>query len=579
MVRHMRKRNAFAMCMLIGYLAFGLACILDSDSENNTGNNTSNNSKNNSTPTTLGGNVENEQVWKGKLEVTKDVFVREGASVTIEAGTEIVMCADCSIHFGYLSDRATVKANGTAEKPIIIRGKDGDAGYWASAIFGANLTSNSAIKHVQIKHAGQTDAPAALFESAILVEDLTVEDSGEVGVYAAGFKEGSKNLTVSRTAGYPVVLASEDALHNFPTGDTLTEGGKPYVKLDFSDLKNDSTMRKLSLPYFMAKDMRIRDSGTLTVDAGVNIVVDTDLSFALSYLSDVATFKFNGTETEPIVFQGADPQAGSWAGLSVGNKATSNSYLEHVFVRHAGGIDNYAFDANSDVVLKNVTFEDNKKGVFLNGVSFGEGSTALTIKGTKEAPLTIPANAMVTIPDNSDFSGNDDDHVLIDSPRMETSGTIPKINVPYLSQRGVFLANSVDVTFSAGVTIKFAADTTLYLSYLSDVATFTIAGTAEDPVTFTGADETAGSWDGAIVGNKASSSSIIKHAKFLYGGKSDGANLSTDIPLEINNSSFENSSGYGLIINYRDAEDPPRSYDNTNTFSGNAQGNVRDDRQ
>lgn len=574
-----QPRDRFLIGLLGAYIAFGMACFIDSDDDNNSNNNPSNpnnnpNTSNNGT-INIGEDISKETTWKGLVKVNKDVSLRNGAALTVEAGTEIVMCADCTLDLAYFNDSTTFNFNGTAEKPIIIRGAQPVEGYWKGVRVGENATSLSALKHVHIKHAGGEQTPSLELERDILVEGLSIEASAFDALHATSFKEGSTGLTVKTTKGYAAVLKDVQGLLSFPANEELA-ADKPEVVLDFTNLEGTGTIRALSLPYYVPKSLRLIKDSDITITEGATFRVGVDQGLAFAYFNDAATLKVQGSAAKPVVFEGKDPSPGSWEGIEFNENLRSASVLEHMIVRHGGasdgskaGIINY-----SQALFKNVTVEQTKGyGVILKSEArFKEGSTALTIKDSSVRPIQVETEALLTLPPESDFSQNTDARIELIGGNIEGTGTIRNFDVPYYVNASLALRTDADITVEPGARFEIAADQDLSFGYFNDPVAFKIEGTADKPIVFTGVDESAGSWKGFYVSTQAKSSSTLKHVHFSYGGLDDGANLFIDSPITVENCKFENSKGYGIKL---DGEAAEKDYSgNGNTFSGNAKGDI-----
>ena len=147
-----------------------------------------------------------------------------------------------------------------------------------------------------------------------------------------------------------------------------------------------------------------------------------------------------------------------------------------------------------------------------------------------------------------------------------------------------FIPSSWGLTIESGVHLKFKSERFFNWNPLNMDLGLEIKGTAENPVVIEGEEDNPGSWGGAYLRGLY----IVKHAKFINGG---GFPLADDLGTEtgnvvtafngtqeqlalLDNCTFENSAGYGLIkapisIDYM-WEDPKWN----NTFTNNANGDV-----
>ena len=566
--------------MMSSSLTFGLACFIDGEDNNNDNNNRpgTNNApgRNNVNGGSFGGDVKTTTTWSGKIQVTRSVYVRDGGELKIEPGTEIIMCADCELDLGYFRESATFALNGTAEKPIVIRGAVEASGFWRGVRVGSNVTSLSALKHVQIKHAGGADTPALRLERAVLLEDVLIDSPANVGVQAEGFAQGSRKLTVRAAKGAPVVATNSDAVFNFPAEDDLS-GDQPWVRLDFENIRGKGAWRALSVPYrATGKGLYLREDSELDVEAGAAFLMPVDSIFELGYFREPVSFKLAGTAEKPIVIKGVDETPGAWLGVRVGDNARSTSSLEHVTVRHGGGDSGQegGVSNGAKVIWRHVTVEQTKgPGLVIGEDGFADTSTDVIVKGSTGRAAYVHSKAVLTMPTGFQAIDNADNRVELHNGNIEGKGTLRDFGVPYLVSTDLSLRDGADVTFEPGLRLEFGVDSQLDLGYFRESVSFTIEGTPEKPIILTAADPSPGSWDGVFVNPGASSSSTIKHAQILFGGKDDGANLTMEKDIAVEDVKLERSAGFGLRL-----QGPAQSKDYSgsgNSFSGNAKGDIQ----
>lgn len=135
-------------------------------------------------------------------------------------------------------------------------------------------------------------------------------------------------------------------------------------------------------------------------------------------------------------------------------------------------------------------------------------------------------------------------------------------NEPDYAVSGVSNINA-DVTIEPGVVIEFGAGTRMDVE--SEGSLYAV-GTEDDPIIFTGATKTAGSWSG-LVFNSNNTNNVLTYVLVEYGGGSyySNINVSYDAGVKIQNTTSQHSSSYGL-----DADNSAdlREFSN-NTFTNN----------
>lgn len=600
-LQSLRTRDRVLITALTAYMGFALACGGgDNNDENNgtTNNGTTNNGTTNNGTTNNGttnnnsgfvfnADIQEDTTWSGTIEVTESVYVYENATLTIEPGTTIKMCSDCFVEIGWSGKAGTLIADGTVDEPIVFEGQVAEQGYWRNIHVADEAASNTSLSFVEIHHAGAGDNGALLLERDVTLDNVEVLEPAGDGIVASDFKVGSKAIQVTGAEDYPVRLTNDDALHHFPDQSgfpdsmTVLDGGKPYIALDFDSLEEDEvTMRDVVTPYMLLDDLYTTAASVFTIEAGVHLVMSADRFMEIGWAGNEGTIKIEGTEEDPVLIEGADPEEGTWKGIFIKDNAKSSSAIKHTTLRHGGGGGNGALSLERDILIDNLTIEQSADlGIKISGAGLADGSKMLTVTGTTGHPVDIHANGLGTLPADGSFAGNDNDTILVTDGSIETDMTVAKVNVPYEIKDAIYTTGTAEITISPGVEILFQADTFMEIGWAGNEGTLIAEGTMAEPINFTSTDETKGYWQGIRIKDDARSGTSFKYVNFNWGGRSDNANLILERPVPVENCSFSNSAGYGLKINYRDAQMPPIDYVTSNTFTDNNQGDIDDRRE
>jgi hypothetical protein len=88
------------------------------------------------------------------------ITTRLNSALQIEAGTTLVFSADASLQVGWNGASAKIIASGAPEAPIVFKGAEEVAGYWDGLSIGSNVTPDSKLDFVEIRHAGKADGAA-----------------------------------------------------------------------------------------------------------------------------------------------------------------------------------------------------------------------------------------------------------------------------------------------------------------------------------------------------------------------------------------------------------------------------------
>lgn len=516
--------------------------------------------------------VREDTTWSGTVLVQGAVTVVDGATLTIEPGTNVIMDVDSELEIGWNSGAATLKAEGTSAAPVRFCGKESTKGYWSSLIVGNNVTSDSVLSHVLISDSGGTSA-ALVLNADIAVKDVQVRNSGSDGVWATDFKAGSAGLSAEGNDGAPVVLLDVGAATRFPLGGLLQGNSEQLVRVRFETIEEDTTFAALPVHYLQEKAVTTRDGSVLTFAAGVDYRFTADTYLEVGWNSSDAELQIEGTEAEPVRFSGDSNTPGFWGGLLIGNAVRSNSKLSYLELEDAGGSTHPAIEFAAPVIVDHVSLANNELGVYVGAKGLETTSSDLSITTTAGVPLTVAPDALVTLPTGGSFTGNDEDLVAVNAGDYTEQGTVPNLGVPYLIKGEFSTRMGSKLVLEPGTHFRMTADAFIEIGWNSSTASFEAVGTAAEPIVFSGEEETAGYWGGIIVGSDVSSASGFEFVEVAHaGGPSVGAALKLLTPIDVKDSTFSKSAGFGILKRESDAT----TYTTSNTFTDVASGSVGD---
>jgi len=342
-------------------------------------------------------------------------------------------------------------------------------------------------------------------------------------------------------------------------------------------------MKQLSGAIHVTGDALLR-GGEVTIAPGTTFIFDADSSLDIGWNSTRTTLTALGTADKPIRFCSDQPGLGRWGGLRLSNGLTSDSVFQHAHVYDADGP---ALAVNAPVSVLDVTIHGST-GAGVVASDFGEDSARLTVTGAQGSALLLTGQAAVhKLPKNSVFEDNVDNtaHIRL---REYNGGVVhlQNIGIPYVQDQDM-IAYNVTLDFEAGIDYRFAADSGLDVGWNSGMATITVAGTAANPVVFSGVTEKPGSWMGINIGRNVSTDSVLSHTQFLYGGTgrapfsvyakitledilvADSATppiIGVPLPATSKNFSVSGSAGVALVSNMVSLTGIPRG----GSFIGNA---------
>jgi len=516
------------------------------------------------------GAIKQDTTWQGTVRVSGGVDVHDGARLTILPGTAVVFDVGADLELGWNGQAATLVAMGTAEAPIELCGRSPEAGSWRGVMIRKNVTSDSVVEHVKIRHAGSGGAPALELLTAISVRDVLVEAVGGAGVEAVDFVAGSARLSVAGAAGAPVVTTGAGAITRLPLGGSLTGNGSDVVELRFTAIQANTTFHAPGVPYRQYGNMDVHSGAEVTFEAGVNYLVSVDNDLEFGWNGQAATVFAEGTAEQPVVFAGAIQEPGSWRGIMVRQNTTTNSRFNHVIVRDSGGGSAYAMELRSKITLDQVRLEGNSRGIYVAGQGLSGSTKDVTVTGTEGAPLVLESEAIHQAPTGGSYVGNQRDEIEVKGGGVKTSGTMAELGVPYLITGSIDVYAEAELTIEAGVVFVMGPDVDLEIGWNGQAAALIAQGTAEAPIVFRGRDPVPGWWRGLIIRQNTLSSSKLEHLEIGHAGYNNGGNLVLYRPLPVVSSRFHDSAGFGIKRSKDDVSD----YLSGNTFANNASGNV-----
>lgn len=318
------------------------------------------------------GSIDADEVWAaaGSPHIVEyDVSIRSGAKLTIEPCAEVQVAKGKHIQVAFpgTPNKGSLVAEGTAKRPITIKGKDGER--WASLYVYAPGTARLA--HVNFENGGGGDFEDGttlnvLGDSEDGADPLVFVDSvkiaGSLGTGAllqrgATFASGSKDLTVTGAGSFPVTL-SEHALDALPTG-SYTGNTKDEILVDPEGGRTagtgflaDATIHDRGVPYHVGRSTGdgLRIGGrtdkklvTVTIEPGVVMKFGPGGALEVQHFTNTemstAALRAIGTPAKPIVFTSyaAAPAPGDWMGVWYGGVPQASNAIENVRIEYAGG--------------------------------------------------------------------------------------------------------------------------------------------------------------------------------------------------------------------------------------------------
>lgn len=300
-----------------------------------------------------GGDIDHDATWSAldvPYFVQGDLYVEgttTAATLTLGAGTELVMGANNGIYVGYNDGPGGFVTAGTEALPVVLRGTSEQRGLWTGVRYlDSTVDADATLTWTEI-----ADAGGMYSESAVYVEAATLKVDHVTlrGAENAGFQLGV-NAKFDAASTELVVTGCEVAGDVRLSGVASIPEAGDYVgnDLDAVTIDGDSTLDKsatwgdLGVPYVLETDIEVGSATgptpVLTLEAGVELAFGNSLGLYVGN-GDPGGLIANGTTIAPVVFTGAAQQAGAWSGIFFKpDVIDASAVLTNVDIGYAGGM-------------------------------------------------------------------------------------------------------------------------------------------------------------------------------------------------------------------------------------------------
>ncbi|MDJ1485665.1 PKD domain-containing protein [Cytophagaceae bacterium YF14B1] len=343
------------------------------------------------------------------------------------------------------------------------------------------------------------------------------------------------------------------------------------------------------LPDYIANKNVIVTS-QLTIKPGVVIAFARDVSMEMQ--NGTGTIIAKGEATKKIRFTGQQNSKGYWAGIMIYSASSANE-LSNVEILYAGSRNMLSATkagltlfggSHAQVALKNSLISES--GGY--GLHAADGTvlpqfTSNTFSKNTEAGVKLAADNVRYLDAASVFTSNNGRNIVevVASNLLKPSSGEEVVWNAFTDKTPYRIMGQIAVEAGwkilPGVTMEMTSEAGLAIN---SSGYLTAKGTATNRIVFTGVTKTAGFWRG-IIFYSANNQNILENAEVSYGGSV--AILSgkkacvavfggTPAKLNVKNSTFKGSAGYGIFVSYKGQINDDAS--TTNTFESNANGNV-----
>ena len=501
-------------------------------------------------------------VWDGNFSVKGTVYVN--AELTIKPGSIIVFHEDARL---YVQNEGTIKAEGTAEKPITFKAREKGADWQHIYIYSsAGKSSKFAYCHISGAETG-----IYVYQNKVSIDNCVIKECSVNGVYLHGESEfGSfTGNTISDCEEYPLVIPFLQA--TAVTSDNEISGiGIALSGYQVGKKNGKVTIHEQTIPYVITNSyIDINDNAEVTIEPGVTMSMVENGYIRVGYDTS-GKLTAIGTEEKPITFTSnlTDKAAGDWQGIEFEQYASKSSVLKNCHIEYAGGGDDGAvYVYYTAVAIDSCTITNSSSyGVLVNSNedSWLTSFSGNVIKDTERYPLSCNAAAAGVVTADNELG---EMGIEISGYQLTKKVTWQNLNVPYIISNSYLDINEGgSLTIMPGVTVLMTENCLLRVGYDTE-GKLVAVGTEEEPITFTSAmnDKYPGDWQGIEFEQYVGAGSILDHCKVLYGGRGGSANVDfyyTKGKVSLINSEIAYSANWGIRVRDDDGIMPTLSNNN-----------------
>ncbi len=529
---------------------------------------------------TISGTIDTDTTLSAACYIVEsDITVSGGATLTIQPGVTLRFQQG---HDMSISSDGRLSAVGTASQPILFTGEEAIRGYWGGLRFYQSNSTDNQLNHVTIQYGGgyhnanlyldgSSSSPVRLdITNCTLRESETYGFSFDVDTIIGEF---NGNTITANTLGAGNLAA--DVAGYLDDTSTYTGNDEDVVAIWGSTVYADQTWPGIDADYLFTGDITV--SAYLTIAPGARLVFQTGNDMSVTSSGQLAAV---GTTDQPIVFTGVEQTRGYWGGLRFYQSNSTDNQLNHVTIEYGGGYHNanlYLDGSSSSPVRLDITNctlrESETYGFSFDGDTIIGEFNGNTITANTLGAGNLAADVAGYLDATSKYTGNDEDVVAIWGSTVYADQTWPGIDADYLF--------TGDVTVSAALTIAPGARLVFEASEEMSVnssGALTAVGTVDQPIVFTGVEQTPGYWGGLRIYQSNSPDNQLDYVTIEYGGGYWDANLyldgsaSSPVQLTVTNCTIQESATWGISL---DADTNVNAdIETANTFFNNALGNV-----
>jgi len=506
-------------------------------------------------------------VWQfdGSIDVNAELEIQDGVVMEFTQGSAM------NVQSGPLL------ANGTNSEGIFATGTAARQG-WYGGIYVESTDLQNSMEHMLVEYGGRGSYRGCLDiasdgtdNGSMAVTNCTLRWSGEYGLYQGGggtlLDEGDNVYADNREAGVRTLTSN---IHEYSPSSAYNNNDRNYVFVAGNTASDEGpdeetrTWSNLEVPYRMQGGHSI-DNLTLDIEPGTELEFSqqSNLTFESSSRIDI-----EGTDTDKVVFTAATNKRGWWNGVYIDDTTDTENLFNHCVFEYAGNTNwtaalEVATGGTDDgaVEVRNCVFRDNDGfGINVGGGTDLRNFENNTYTSNVDGAARIGTANMQSLSSTSDFTGNDNDYVLVYDNGVNGNGRNSDqrrwdaINVPWrmdgyhnVDNLELSIEPGADFAFTEAAGLQFDGGSRLRISGFIDETE------ESDPITFTGTDEQRGWWRGIYLNDTTDQENLMEYVIIEYAGAEgwdgglDLASGGTDSAyLQFNNCTFQNCARYGV---------------------------------
>ncbi|WP_254522092.1 right-handed parallel beta-helix repeat-containing protein [Natrinema caseinilyticum] len=188
--------------------------------------------------TEVSASLSSDTVWGDECSnyhVTTEIWVSDGATLTIRPGTTVTFASGASLQ---VLEGSSLTAQGTCEAPIRMTGEQKTRGYWGGLVFYGSNSLDNKLRHVIVEYAGANrshhsvrKAGVELLDARATVERCTIRENAGAGIslrYDAVLDAFDRCLV---TANETTAACRDQSAHHFAAESQYTGNDDDRVRV------------------------------------------------------------------------------------------------------------------------------------------------------------------------------------------------------------------------------------------------------------------------------------------------------------------------------------------------------------